>query len=98
MTMKLNEFLKLCKDTDINIEVEGNKICGTEYSYVYPYLNYDVESFYTNGYDKITVELKKANETEKHYRYKDNGQIYTGQTFLNCGFLTDNFGRELIFE
>lgn len=98
MTMKLNEFLKLCRDTDINIVVEGNEIYGTAYSYVYPYLNYDVESFSTNGYDKITVELKKADETEKHYRYKDTWQIYTGQTFMNCGFLTDNFGRKLVFE
>ena len=57
--MKLNEFLKLCKDTDIGIMVGKTEIDGTEYRHIYPYLDYEIEHFETLGYDKIFVTLKE---------------------------------------
>ena len=57
--MKLNEFLKLCKNTDIGIIVEKTEIDGTEYRHIYPYLDYEIEHFETLGYDKIFVTLKE---------------------------------------
>ena len=59
MTMKLNEFLKLCKDTNIGIIVGKTEIEGTEYRNIYPYLDYEIEHFETLGYDKIFVTLKE---------------------------------------
>ena len=38
------------------------------------------------------------NNQRKYCRRKDTYEIYNGQTYLNCGKLTDNFGNELIYE
>ncbi len=56
--MKLNEFLKLCKVTNVAIIVGKKQIEGTEYLHIYPYLDYEIEHFETLGYDKIYVTLK----------------------------------------
>lgn len=60
--MKLSDFLKLCKDTEVCIINGKEEIHTTKYFYVYPYLDYEIQHFGTMGYEKIFVTLKSATE------------------------------------
>ncbi len=57
--MTLKDFLKVCSDTDIEIVVGNDIVRGTEYKYVYPYLENEIACIYTAGYEHITVQLRE---------------------------------------